>query len=307
MKKRTYHEKEMASEYLFRTEGPFWHLVTSGKTQEIIFTDDEEFRFCMNQIPLCTIDVDIHVFAFSIMDNHLHCVYSGSRESGDTFINLLRKKLRRYYVKKGRRISIFNCYDCIPIMSLKSLRNEIVYVHRNGYVASSEVTPYSYRWGTGYCYFNTFQDDLLGVPFVSIKYEEKRKVCMSRVMSCPDEWLYAGGIILPSSYCRIDDGHRLFRDAHQYFNLLSRDYEAFCEEAKRMGDEVILTDDELFSAACTCSRKIYSVDYPSLLPESKKIEMARLLHKDYRATAFQIKRILKLDPYMVDILFPKPK
>lgn len=36
----------------------------------------------------------------------------------------------------------------------------------------------------------------------------------------------------------------MFRDAHQYFNLLSKNYEAYSEEARRLGDIVVLTDEE---------------------------------------------------------------
>lgn len=42
------------------------------------------------------------------------------------------------------------------VCDLRTLRNTIVYVNRNGYVVNPAYTPFSYPWGTGRYYFNDF-------------------------------------------------------------------------------------------------------------------------------------------------------
>jgi len=43
------------------------------------------------------------------------------------------------------------------------------------------------------------------------------------------------------------------------------------------------------------------------LSNQERVEMANTLHFDYHASNKQISRILKLDPYSVESMFPKAK
>lgn len=86
----------------------------------------------------------------------------------------------------------------------------------------------------------------------------------------PETYMVRDGMILPSGYVHYNLGEAMFRDAHHYFNMLSRNYEAYSEEAKRLGE----------------------------------IEVARIMHTEYHATNAQIQRILNLAKQYVDQLFP---
>lgn len=145
-------------------------------------------------------------------------------------------------------ISALDC-EPIPITSLQMLRNEIVYVHRNGYVVNSAFTPFSYPW-------------------------------------------------------RIVEGERMFRDAHQYFNLLSKNYEAYSEEARRLGDIVVLTDEEMYPAVRMECRRRFGARKYSELDLKDKVSLAKVMHEDYSASNSQIQRILNIDIHTVNSLFP---
>ena len=222
----TFAEKESICEFIFREEGPFWHLATPGRLQQSIFITDDDYRFGMSSAAICAAETGITVYAHTLMGNHIHDIAAGTRDRCLTYISRRRQRLQRYLNLQGRNMDI-SAFDCepIPITSLQMLRNEIVYVHRNGYVVNSAFTPFSYPWSTGIYYYNPYACQDRGVPYSSLTYKAKRNVFHGRTIELPGEYRFKDGYMFPPSYCRIVEGERMFRDAHQYFNLLSKNYE----------------------------------------------------------------------------------
>ena len=73
MKIESFYNKEQTAEFLFNTEGPFWHLYTPGNLTSIIFTDTEELKFAMNLIGQTAARVpEVEIYTFEVMNNHLH-------------------------------------------------------------------------------------------------------------------------------------------------------------------------------------------------------------------------------------------
>ena len=298
-------EREKLCEYRFREGGPYWHIATPGNVQEILFTGSEDFLFGMNLIAESTFTADVKMLAFALMSNHIHCIVDCESDRISAFMDHFRKRLRRYLTSKGRNVNLIK-FDCDPIAitSLQMLRNEIVYVHRNGYVVNPSVTPFTYPWGTGYYYFadRKFGDNIQS--FNSIGYDKKREILHSRPIDLPEKYLCYKGLIIPSSFCDICAGERFFRDAHHYFTMLTKNVEAYCEEANRLGDLVVLTDDELFPAVSSFCRRRFNVKFPSDLSERDKVEVARHMRNDFHASNGQIQRMLNLNIEVVDSLYP---
>lgn len=298
-------EREKLCEYRFRQGGPFWHLATPGNLQEILFTDDEDYRFGMNLMAESAFVADVKMLAFALMSNHIHCIVECEADRIDVFMDHFRKRLHRYLVSKGRTVNLdkFDC-DPIAITSLQMLRKEIVYVHRNGYVVNPSFTPFSYLWGTGYYYFADRRECQYAQAFNSLSHNIKRDILHSRIIDLPDRFLCLDGIILPSSFCDMTLGESMFRDAHQYFMMLSKNFEAYSEESARLGDKVVLTDDEMYPAVIALCRKKFYAKFPSDLPERDKVEVARVMRNDYHASNGQIQRMLNLGIELVNSLFP---
>ena len=143
------------------------------------------------------------------------------------------------------------------------------------------------------------------IRYSILSYRGKREVTHSRLIDLPDEYLVKDRAIHIPSFARIREGEHFFRDAHQYFNLMSRSTEAYSEVAKRLGDQVFLTDDELFTALCALCRKDYGQPRPSALSPNDKIAMAIKMKKQFAASNGQIRRMLRLDASIVQELFPK--
>ncbi len=304
---RTFYDKENQGEYLFNKSGPFWHLCTPGHLTELLFTNDEELGFGMNLMGICADRFPmLKIYTFELMNNHLHCILSGERKCCEDMFDVFQTRLQRYLVTTGREVdmSAFKA-SLLHIPDLHALRNEIVYVNRNGYLVKPSYTPYSYLWGAGYLYFNPIYELIPSTAFNSLTLRDKRNICRSRDVAMSEHIRVLNHIILPSSFCCIKEGEHFFRDAHHYFNLLSKNFEAYSEIAKKLKDSVFLSDEEMYSAVQSMCLKGYNLSKPVLLPSAAKIDIAKKMHYEYNASNKQIKRILRIDTGIIESLFPK--
>ena len=79
MKKYSFREAEAKCEATFSyTKHDWWHLYTLGKETSIIFSDDDDYRYSMNQMAKCSSEFpELAIVAFELMSNHLHIVLTG--------------------------------------------------------------------------------------------------------------------------------------------------------------------------------------------------------------------------------------
>ena len=302
---RPFSEMERACEYEFSYGGPYWHLFTKGTVSGIIFRDEKQFKFGMTLMAVCAADYNVNIITFAIMNNHIHIIIEGVQTVCVSLFEKFRFRLKRYFTRLGI-VTDFSQFYCtlLPINDLKSMRNEIAYVNRNGYIAHERYTPFSYPWGAGYLYFNELVQLEKGIPFNDLTYRQKRMICRSHSIILPDNYRSDGQMILPASYCFFKKGQSFYRNARHYFMLVSKNVEAYGGIAKCLDDNVFLTDEELYSVIAQLSVNEYNVKQPTMLPSNAKLKMARLMNYDYHATNGQIRRILKLDQSLVEELFP---
>lgn len=283
-------------------------MFTDGNLSQTLFCNTEDFIFAMNLIGFCACHFpDVHIYTFELMNNHLHFILKSDKMRAMQFFDMIKTRLQRYYIKNSRCVDLkrFQC-EFVSIESLGTLRNEIAYVNRNGFVVRPDCTPFSYPWGAGALFFNPFLKHEDAVLFKKLPIKVKRQVLHSHDIEMEgfDLTVYKG-VILPSSYCHIKEAEGAFRDAHHYFHLISKSFEAFSEIAKRLHESIFLSDEELYAAVSSLTIKRYNTKQPALLPAKDKIEVARAMHYDFNASNRQIKNILKLDAGTVDELFPK--
>lgn len=321
----TFTEKQRKCEAAFNNESPYYHAYTSGKETPIIFTSKEDMAFAMNVIAQAAYHhKNIRILAFEVMNNHFHFILAGSPENICQFWRFIFKRIKRYYPEiTATRLSIKEIHD------LTSLRNNIVYVNRNGYVADPDYSPFSYPWGTGQCYFLSGQ---AGIPFSRVRNHELRKIFRCKNPDFPKGWLFINGssdiaspadtewnsnlyptsnlsesFITPASYCAIRAGMSMFRDAHHYFHAVSKDVEAYSGLATEIGDYDFLTDTELFAQLSNVLQNRYGNSKVNNLTRAQKMDVARTLRYDFKSSNGQIRRLLGLTQYEVDSLFPLRK
>ena len=296
--KNTFSENERACERVFDCGGKYWHAYTDGQTTQIMFKNTEDYTFAMNVIAQAANEYsEIKLIAFTVMSNHFHFVISTVQDNYiRDFYTFIRRRISRSIPEIRRtRLSLK------PIDNLKSLRNNIVYTNRNGYVADPGHTPFSYPWGTGRHYFNS-------VPYfqkISDFHTDARRIMFrGRAPHLPENWGMAEGYISPPSFCDIVFGMELFRNAHQYFSMVSKNVEAYSGVAAEIDDSEFLTDTELFAQVNIILKSDFGQSSLRDLSKAQKLDLARSLHYDYRSSNGQIHRVIGIPMNIINNLFP---
>ena len=301
-------EKERACEMAFGEFGPFWHVYTDGTGMEDIFCCEEDFKLGMTLLAVCAVvSPGTGLITFELMSNHVHLIMHGEREDCLEFFEFYKRRLKRLFTKMGRVVDWARFQpNILEIESLKALRNEIIYVNRNAYVANNKYTPFSYPWGGGWAYFSPVISLLPIKSIDQMGCNRVRALTHYRDVSDLPALKFVGDVPFIPSFCRIDIGERMFQDPRSYFHLLSRNAEAFSQIASRLKDTVFLTDDEMFVVAARCAAEMFSAKLGLLTPD-QRVQLARKLHFDYNATNQQLRRVLKLDISVLNEMFPPVK
>lgn len=305
---KLFHGKEKLCLYNFDTTQNYWHLCTPGMNVPIIFTSREDFEYGMCLMAMCaSLFQDISVYTFVLMNTHVHIILSGDEDRCREFFEMFSRKLRRYLSECGRSTDMSGFKArLIPVTDLQMLRNEIIYVNRNGYVANSNYSPYSYPWGSGLYFFNPLAEKLPCMNFDRLTVRKRRELCKTKDIDICHGMKVHENIILPTSFCKIKVAESMYRDAAHYFSSLTRNHEAFSEIAKRLGDTSFLPDSEMYQAVSSICNKKYGIRKPSLLTPAAKIETARMMHYEYHASKRQIRSILNMDMAAIEEMFPNP-
>lgn len=103
------------------------------------------------------------------------------------------------------------------------------------------------------------------------------------------------GFVSPLEFLDIETAESIFRDAKQYFYLISRKVESYSEVAKSIGEAIYYNDNDLYMAAMKISAENYNCRDPKILPAAEKIELARRLYFDYNASEKQLQRLISID------------
>lgn len=298
--------REAVCERLFEEMGPFWHVYTDGTKMENVFCQDQDMNMAMVALAVEEkLQTEAMLVAFEIMHNHVHLIMAGRCETCLNFFKRYKQRLMRAFPPSCKYVdwSRFEA-SIVQIDSLKSLRNEIVYAHRNAFVASKEYTPCNYPWGSGWAYFNTMLSHLSVTPLGELGILRQREMVKCRDVSSLGTLEFIGNVPFVPSFCRIDIGERMFRDPRSYFYALTRNAETFSQIAMRLKDEIFLTDDEMYSVAVQYSQSMFSISKLNMLPPGQKIELAKELRVRFKATQQQLRRILRLDMKVLTELFP---
>lgn len=231
-----FRERENFCLRTFEMNGPYWHLFTSGKETPQIFKKKEDFGFAMNVIAQTALKYnEIKILTFELMGNHLHILAEGPKEQVLASFSFIRKRLGR---------GLKDCFpDSLPkgfapslkeVASLDAMRNTIVYINRNGFVADANHTPYSYPWGAGSYFFGLLHS--YGTTFKDTTTKQRFDMFHGRIPDIPDDWPMAA-----------EGSKSMFRNAHHYFSMLFKNVEGYSGVASEIDDEEYLTDSELFS------------------------------------------------------------
>ena len=229
----------------FQKGGPFF-IITTEDLPWLLFENDENFKEGTNMVAISLARSRLRLLVDVQMNNHMHFLVEGIRQEAEAFAKRLRKKMLSYVGRKGRTLGSWDI-QIKEITELQYLRNAILYIARNPYVARRDATPLGYRWGSAKLLFNQNLEEMHpGIPFSELTQAEKRRICHSHDIDLPSEYRVHDGMILRQSYVNYERAQRFFISANQFFQWLARRKESDIETARWLGESILLPNDDVF-------------------------------------------------------------
>ena len=293
------------AERRFNEARTMYHLSTEPIEDEVVFATDDDYITINNLIALTISCSNCVLLAMAIMSNHLHFILEGSREECLLFFEDLKSRLQKVYARRGRGgIVIRMKPGLVFINDLKQLRDEIAYVIRNPFVARFDVNPFTYRWCSGFLYFNPMlKND--GIPAAMLKGRALREFIHTREeITIPDTIMVKDGVALQNSFIDYKGVESFFDNARQFVMWVLKNVEGQVETAARHGELPHLNDDEMLRLSLSICKNTFKVERPKLLSEEDKKRLALKLKNDYSASNGQIARCANLSLQTVNSLFP---
>lgn len=293
--------KEEECELLFRRNGSLFNANTP-ENHPLVFSTEEDFKAGMSILAVCAnVFPNIKIYAFQLMSNHIHLIIGslhtrqsdGPEHQVQEFFNYYVDRLEKYF-DRSRDFNNFKL-KLFPIHQLSYLRNAIVYVNRNGFVVNNEVTPFTYPWGSSSYFFQPLAIRYSQLAGKAIGIIALRKLMHTRTCDKYKDLKIIDGFVSPLEFCDVSTAEGFFRDAKQYFYLISRKVEAYSDVAKSIGEAIFYNYYDLYTAALRMAKEQYATNDLRTLPSAAKIEMSRRLHFDYNASAKQLQRLLSVD------------
>ena len=294
-------DKESLCAYYF---GKCWHLWTP-EAHPIIFESSETFKAGMNIFAICAkMFPNVVIYTFALMSNHVHITASGNEEELRQIFAAFRGFLKNNLKPRGIIVDLSR-FECRlrRITDLYDFRNVIIYNNRNGYLVNPDETPFSYPWGANRYYFNSDAKELVMERQKEMGVREKRLAIRSHAADKTGPIMTLNGYACPLDFCAIKEGEAIFRDASQYFYLLSKNIESNKKIAQELSENIFCTDDELFAIACKLSMEKFSRSSPKELSGEEKMSLAKVLHFEYNAGCKQLNRILKISESVLQTFF----
>ena len=288
-------------ENIFRKIGPVYNANTP-ENHPVVFASERDYMDAMSILAICArMYQDVRIFAFQLMSNHIHIVIGGNEDVILDFFDYFVSRLDKYFEGKVD-FSEFKL-KLFAINDLSYFRNAIVYNNRNGFIVNNHFTPFSYPWGSSRYFFLPMARRYSALAGKTIGITRLRTLMHTRNCDALKDLKMVDGFVSPLEFCDIDTAESIFRDAKQYFYLISRNVEAYAEVAKSIGESLYFNDNDLYQAAVKLALEQYGTKDLKTLNVIQKMEMARRMHYDYNAGDKQLQRILKIGSDILKAMF----
>ncbi len=283
-----------------------YHVYTKGMAKKLWFQDSEDYRFGMNNVPVCAIIADVGILCFCLMSNHVHFILKGGEENCIRFIREYKRQnsmyLRARYLKPhplaGADIGIRK------VESEDNLKTVMAYVMRNPVAAGLGVMPSEYLWSSACAYFAEASSARgMYCRLGNLSGEAKRELFKTRV-NLPDDYiLREDGTIFPGSYVDCSAVESTYRSPRQLLFHLSSNRDMEEEFENGILAKARYNDSELrVSLESVCSDMFHGRGFMSLRIEDR-YRVAKEVRRRYGAGPKQISRITALSYESLKALF----
>ena len=276
----------------------FYHVCTDGTVLPWMFKDEQDFIAGINRIGICKIISGVLVWAYTLMDNHVHFLLNGSLLQCKKFIDRYKfitgmwisRKYNEPQPLKGLPTSI------IPLKTDEDIRNTIAYIDRNSIVAGFDGLPYDYPWSSAKLLFRKGNREYTsGYKISDFSKNALRDPLKTRV-TLPENWTFdAHGMLNPSCFTEWEKVEQLFVSPIRHMYYINKKIEGEIDLTLSQGHKTFIPDKDLRPITEKLSTEKFGVSDIRKLPIKSRISLARTLRREYASTPKQIARMVYLD------------
>lgn len=280
----------------------YWHLCSDSLPSGLLFKDDSDYIAGMNGIALALLDVNVKIYCFTLMSNHIHVLLSGTMKEVFAFFEHWKKRVAQHVFRgwaispvRGLKCSLFDIPDTERFMAT------VNYIMRNC-VSASIGDPYSYPWCSCRVYFNRGIYPAMARRAGEMGKDEARRLFHTHE-KIPDNYMIApSGVILPESYVCAEKVENLYRKPISLFwGFVNKNVEEasvqFSGNVGSGGEDDTSLLKELQPEFL--KRGVRGFDE---MDEGKKRLMVPVMRCRYRCSFKQISRLTRLDVKTVRLL-----
>ena len=273
----------------------YYHVCTDGKALDWMFKDREDFINGINRIAICSIESNVTVKAYTLMDNHAHLVMRGKLQQCKDFIIRFKTQTGRWISSK---YNIKNHLKHLPtqlihIKDEEQLLETIAYLDRNSIVAGYCSLPSEYPWSSAKYLFKSSGGGTAGRRILDYSKREIKEL-LHTWAKLPDHWIVDDeGMICPENFLDIKSIEVLYKSPLRYLYYLSKKLEGKIE--MQQGTSTFIPDKELRPIIESISKQFFDKRPIKELDFNSRLLLARKLRYNYAATIKQIARMVHLD------------
>ena len=132
-----------------------YHIILRSINQHIIFEEDSDYRKFLYIMSDCRKKYDITIYAYCLMDNHIHILLNSPAEKLPTFFQSLGSVFVRWYNNKYQRCGhLFqDRFHSTTIEDERAFLSVLIYIHNNPVKANICRFPSEYRWSSYNAYY----------------------------------------------------------------------------------------------------------------------------------------------------------
>lgn len=146
-----------------------YHITLRSINQHIIFEEDSDYQKFLFLLSECKAMFDTDIYAYCLMNNHIHLLLHSSKENLSSFFQSLESRFVRWYNNKYSRSGhLFQGrFFSVAVENDSQYLATLVYIHNNPVKASMCRFPSEYHWSS----FNAFYKKADGI--INLQYSYK--------------------------------------------------------------------------------------------------------------------------------------
>ncbi len=131
-----------------------YHIILRSVNQHLIFEEDSDYQKFLYILSDSKMKYDIKIYAYCLMDNHIHLLLNSPADKLSVFFQSLETKFVRWYNNKYLRTGhLFqDRFHSTSIENERAFLAAIIYIHNNPVKANMCRYPSEYHWSS----YNTY-------------------------------------------------------------------------------------------------------------------------------------------------------